>query len=74
MDTVSNIATIVGLVRDILLLLLLAVALVTLLLLAAMIRKLFATVGDTAEAFQEAVKKISENVMNPQTHLSLIHI
>ena len=61
MDTVSDIAIVIALVRDIVFLLLLAVALTLMLIMLVAIKRLL----DTAETVQEAVKKISENLVEP---------
>ena len=68
MDTVSDIAIVIALVRDIVFLLLLAVALTLMLVMLAMlvaVRRLLGSVEETAETVQEAVKKVSENLVEP---------
>ena len=65
MDTVSDIAIVIALVRDIVFLLLLAVALTLMLIMLFAIKRLLGSVEDTAETVQEAVKKISENLVEP---------
>lgn len=65
MDTVSDIAIVIALVRDIVFLLLLAVALTLMLVTLFAIKRLLNSVEDTAETVQEAVKKISENLVEP---------
>ena len=65
MDTVSDIAIVIALVRDIVFLLLLAVALTLTLIALFAIRRLLNSVEDTAETVQEAVKKVSENLVEP---------
>ena len=65
MDTVSDIAIVIALVRDIVFLLLLAVALTLMLIMLVAIKRLLGSVEDTAETVQEAVKKISENLVEP---------
>ena len=65
MDTVSDIAIVIALVRDIVFLLLLAVALTLMLVMLFAIKRLLGSVEDTAETVQDAVKKISENLVEP---------
>ena len=62
---IEQIAIVVGLVRDILLLVLLAVALIALVVVFSKISQLLNTVKDTAESVQEAVNTISEKVVEP---------
>ncbi len=66
-DTVSDIATIVGLVTDVVLLILLTVALVALFLVFAQIRKLLNSAQVTIDTVQDAAHTISERVINPAT-------
>ena len=66
-DTVSDIATIVGLARDVVLLTLLAVALIALVIILALVRKLLSTAQATLETVQDAVETVSERVINPAT-------
>ena len=65
MDTVSDIAIVIALVRDIVFLLLLAVALTLMLVMLFAVRRLLGSVEETAETVQEAVKKVSENLVEP---------
>lgn len=65
MDTVSDIAIVIALVRDIVFLLLLAVALTLMLVMLAAVKRLLGSVEETAETVQEAVKKVSENLVEP---------
>ena len=72
MDTVTDIATIVGLVRDVVLLALLTIALIALLVIFTKIRQLLITVQETAntvketaESVQETVNTVSEKVVKP---------
>ena len=67
MEIVKDIATVVGLVRDVVLLTLLLVALIALLVIFTKIRELLNTVKDTAESVQDAVNTISEKVVEPAT-------
>ncbi len=62
---IDNIATVVGLARDVVLFLLLTVALIALLVIFNKIRELLNTVKDTAESIQEAVNTVSEKVVEP---------
>ena len=65
MDTISDIAIVIALVRDIVFLLLLAVALTLLLIVMFAIRRLLNAAEGTAETVQDAVKKVSENLVEP---------
>ena len=65
MDTVSDIAIVIALVRDIVFLLLLAVALTLMLILLFAVKRLLGSVEETAETVQDAVKKVSENLVEP---------
>ena len=65
MDTVSDIAIVIALVRDIVFLLLLAVALTLMLILLFAVKRLLGSVEETAETVQGAVKKVSENLVEP---------
>ena len=72
MGTVEDIAIVVGLVRDVLLLSLLTIALIALLIIAAKIRQLLNTVQETAntvketaDSVQETVNAVSEKVVEP---------
>ena len=67
MDIVSDIATIVGLVRDVFLLILLAVALIALLAIISKVKRLLDSATRTVETVQEAVENISERVVEPAT-------
>ena len=62
---VTNIAVVVGLVRDVVFLTLLIVALIALLVVFKKIRELLNTIKDTAESVQEAVNTVSEKVVEP---------
>lgn len=64
-DTVSDIATIVGLVTDVVLLILLTAALIALVMVFALIRKLLSTAQATIDTVQEAAQTVSERVINP---------
>ena len=66
-DTVSDIATIVGLVTDVVLLILLAFALIALAVVFAMVSKLLSTAQQTLETVQGAAETVSERVINPAT-------
>ena len=61
METVENIAVVVGLARDVLLMLVLAAALILVLMVMALLR----SVRDTAKTVQEAVETISEKIIEP---------
>ena len=65
MEIVKDIATVVGLVRDVVLLALLTVALIALLVVFSKIRYLLNTVKETAESVQDAVNTVSEKVVEP---------
>ena len=65
MDIVNDIATIVGLVRDVVLLALLTIALIALLVVFGTVKKLLDTIQDTAESVQDTVNTISEKVVEP---------
>ena len=72
MNIVTDIATIVGLVRDVVLLSLLTIALIALLVIFTKIRQLLNTVQETAntvketaESVQETVNTVSEKVVEP---------
>ena len=65
METVTDIAAIVGLVRDVVLLVLLTVALVALLIVFGKLRQLLNTVKSTADTVQETVTMVSEKVVEP---------
>ena len=62
---VTNIAIVVGLVRDLILLIILIVALIAILVVFNKIRELLNTVKETAESVQEAVNTVSEKVVEP---------
>lgn len=66
-DTVSDIATIVGLARDVVLLTLLTVALLALAVIFTQVRRLLKASQETIETVQEAAQKISERVVDPAT-------
>ena len=65
METISDIAAIVGLVRDVVLLVLLTVALVALIIVFSKVRQLLITIKSTAETVQETVTMVSEKVAEP---------
>ena len=65
METVTDIAAIVGLVRDVVLLVLLTVALVALFIVFGKLRQLLNTVNSTADTIQETVTMVSEKVAEP---------
>ena len=67
MDTIADVATIVGLVRDVVLLILLSVTLITLLLLLRKVRQLLGSAQATVETVHETIVKISERVVEPAT-------
>ena len=66
-DTVSDVATVVGLVTDVVLLILLTAALVALAVVFTQVRKLLNTAQVTIDTVQEAAQTISERVINPAT-------
>lgn len=66
-DTVSDIATIVGLVTDVVLLVLLTVALVAVAVVFALVSKFLKTAQQTLETVQDAAETVSEKVINPAT-------
>lgn len=66
-DTVSDIATIVGLARDVVLLTLLTVALLALAVIFTQVRRLLKASQETIETVQDAAQKISERVVDPAT-------
>ena len=66
-DTVTDIATIVGLVTNVVLLVLITVALVALAVVFSQIRKLISTAQSTLETVQDAAETVSERVINPAT-------
>ncbi len=65
MEIVEDIATVVGLVRDVVLLALLTVALIALIVVFSKIRDLLNTVKETAKSVQDAVNTVSEKVVEP---------
>ena len=65
MNIVSDIAIVVGLVRDVVFLLLLFVALIALLVIFNKMRGLVNKLNETAETVQEAVQTVSEKVVEP---------
>ena len=65
MDIINDIATIVGLARDVILLLLLTVALIALLVIAKKVTGLLSTVKETAEKAQDMLETVSEKVVTP---------
>ena len=66
-DTVSDIATIVGLVTNVVFLILLTFALVALALVFSQIRKLLSTAQSTLETVRDAAETVSERVIDPAT-------
>ena len=66
-DTVSDVATIVGLVADVVLLILLTVALIALVVVFTQVRKLLKSAQATVDTVQEAAQTISERVIDPAT-------
>lgn len=66
-DTVGDIATIVGLVRDVVLLILLTTALVALIIVLTQIKRLLKTAQSTFDTVQDAAQTISDRVINPAT-------
>ncbi len=67
MDTLNDIAAIVGLVRDVVLLVLLTVALIALIVVFSKIRQLLNTAKSTADTFQQTVAMVSEKMVEPAT-------
>ena len=65
METLSDIAAIVGLVRDVVLLVLLTVALVALIIMFSKTRQLLNTLKSTVDTVQETVTMVSEKVVEP---------
>ena len=65
MDIINNIASIVGLVRDVILLLLLTVALIALLVIARKVIGLLNTARQTAEKAKDMLETVSERVVKP---------
>ena len=65
METVSDIAAIVGLVRDVVLLVLLTVALVALIVVFSKARQILITIKSTVDTLQETVTMVSEKVVEP---------
>ena len=65
METVSDIAAIVGLVRDVVLLVLLTVALVALIIVFSKARQILITIKSTVDTLQETVTMVSEKVVEP---------
>ena len=65
METVSDIAAIVGLVRDVVLLVLLTVALVALIIVFSKARQILITLKSTVDTLQETVTMVSEKVVEP---------
>ncbi len=66
-DTVSDIATIVGLVTDVVLLILVTAVLIGFFVVFALISKLLSTAQSTLETVQDAAETVSERVINPAT-------
>ena len=67
MGTIADIATIVGLVRDVVLLIILTVALIALVMVFGKVRQLLSSAQATADVVRETVEKISERVVEPAT-------
>ncbi len=65
METVNDIATVVGLIRDVVLLLLLTVALIALLVIFGAVKRLLDSAKATAESVHDTVNTISEKVVDP---------
>ena len=65
METVSDIAAIVGLVRDVVLLVLLTVALIALIVVFSKARQILITIKSTVDTLQETVTMVSEKVVEP---------
>ena len=65
METVSDIAAIVGLVRDVVLLVLLTVALVALIIVFSKARQILIMIKSTVDTLQETVTMVSEKVVEP---------
>ena len=65
METVSDIAAIVGLVRDVVLLVLLTVALIALIVVFSKARQILITIKSTVDTLQETVAMVSEKVVEP---------
>ncbi len=65
MDIINDIATVVGLVRDVVLLLLLTVALIALLAVFGKTMELLKTIKQTVDTIQDTVSTISEKVIEP---------
>jgi hypothetical protein len=65
LDIINDIATIVGLARDVILLLLLTAALIAVLVIAKKVTDLLRTVKQTAEKAQDVLDTVSEKVVTP---------
>jgi hypothetical protein len=65
LDIINDIATIIGLARDVVLFVLLAVALIALIIIARKVIGLLNTVKQTAEKAQELMETVSEKVVTP---------
>ena len=65
MDIVKDIAIIVGLARDVVLLVLLLVLLVAALAVAAKLREILNNVRETSDTVRETVNTVSEKVVEP---------
>ena len=65
METISDIAAIVGLVRDVVLLVLLTVALIALIVVFSKARQILITIKSTVDTLQETVTMVSEKVVEP---------
>ena len=61
METIENIAVVVGLVRDVLLMLAIGAVLVLVLMVMALLR----SVKETVETVQETIQTISEKIIEP---------
>ena len=65
MDIVTDLATIIGLARDVIMLLLLAAALIAVIVIARKVMGLINAVRNTAEKAQEMLETLSEKVDTP---------
>ena len=65
METVNDIAAIVGLVRDVVLLVLLTVALIALIVVFSKASQILSALKSTVDTLQETVNMVSEKVVEP---------
>ena len=65
LDIINNVATIIGLARDVVLVLLLTVALIALIVIARKVIGLLNTVRQTAEKAKDMLETVSERVVKP---------